>query len=73
MKRFGPATLYEPGEQCPSCPTCGHFACVCAIRAAHEDGCRFLLAAAGSVGIECEHGRDCCPTCDPCTCGGPGR
>jgi hypothetical protein len=20
------------------------------------------------VGIECQHGYDVCPTCDPCTC-----
>lgn len=25
-------------------------------------------AAMDVIGIECEHGYDCCPICDPCTC-----
>lgn len=50
------------------CKTCGHIACVCRINGAHEDGCKFRRAAACAVGIECEHGRDVCPICDPCTC-----
>lgn len=50
------------------CDTCGHIACVCAIRAHHQEDCRFRIAAAGSVGIACEHERDVCPICDPCTC-----
>jgi hypothetical protein len=34
----------------------------------HTDGCVQRKAATGAVGIECEHGFDCCPRCDPCTC-----
>lgn len=34
----------------------------------HERGCPHLVAATCAVPIECEHGRDVCPTCDPCTC-----
>lgn len=52
----------------PSCPVCGHFACVCRIRADHDEHCRFRVAAAGNVAIECDHGHDVCPICDPCTC-----
>jgi hypothetical protein len=52
----------------PACVHCGHFACVCAVRAGHVEGCRPRLAGAGAVAIECEHGRDVCPECDPCTC-----
>lgn len=33
----------------------------------HVDGCKFLRAASG-VAIACDHGRDVCPKCDPCTC-----
>ena len=50
------------------CDECGHLACVCQILSDHIDGCRFRLAATCPVPIECEHGRDCCPECDPCTC-----
>ena len=49
--------------------TCGHVACVCALKSRHGDGCKFRLAATCAVGIECAHGYDVCPTCDPCTCG----
>lgn len=34
----------------------------------HEDGCPTKLAAEGAAAIECEHGYDCCPICDRCTC-----
>jgi len=38
-------------------------------RARHAADCKFLLAAAGPIGIACDdHGRDCCAVCDPCTC-----
>ena len=50
------------------CETCGYLACICGIRAAHVDGCKFRLAATCAVPVECPHGRDCCPECDPCTC-----
>lgn len=50
------------------CPVCDHLACVCSVRAGHVENCKFRIAAAGAVGIECDHGRDVCPICDPCTC-----
>lgn len=56
----------QPGE---ACAKCGHFACVCTIRARHKDDCKFRLAAACATPIECDHGRDVCSICDPCTCG----
>lgn len=58
--------MSEPGT---ACGVCGHYACVCTIRARHKPDCKFLKAAAGSVPIECEHGHDVCAKCDPCTCG----
>lgn len=51
-----------------ACPGCQHIACVCEIRRAHEVACKYRIAAAGAVPIECDHGRDVCPLCDPCTC-----
>jgi hypothetical protein len=56
-----------------SCPVCNHFACVCEIRQIHAPGCLFRQAAAGGLAVNCEHGRDVCPTCDPCTCGASGE
>lgn len=50
------------------CVKCGHLACVCAILATHGKGCDYRRAATCAVPIECEHGFDVCPTCDPCTC-----
>ena len=47
---------------------CGHIACVCNILKRHRPQCKFLKAACCPVGIECEHGRDVCPLCDPCEC-----
>jgi hypothetical protein len=35
----------------------------------HRPGCRWLRARLCAVGIECEHGFDVCPQCDPCDCG----
>ena len=35
---------------------------------AHDRGCRYRLAVGGAAAIECPHGYDACPTCDPCTC-----
>lgn len=37
-------------------------------RESHKKGCP-MARALGSVAIECKHGYDCCPECDPCTCG----
>lgn len=57
-----------------ACPDCHHFACVCQIKAEHERQCKYRIASVGSVAIECEHGYDVCPICDPCTCkGGPSE
>jgi len=52
-----------------ACSTCGHFACVCAVSKGHAEGCKLRVATTCTVPIECEHGRDVCPVCDPCTCG----
>lgn len=51
------------------CDRCGMLACVCTIMRRHESNCKFLRAATCTVGIECEHGYDVCPKCDPCECG----
>lgn len=56
-------------EPTPGCAVCDRIACVCALKSRHADDCRFRIAATCAVGIECDHGRDCCPICDPCTCG----
>lgn len=51
------------------CAKCGHLACVCGIRKAHPDPkCRFRVSSTCAVPIECDHGYDVCPMCDPCTC-----
>ena len=34
----------------------------------HRRDCRLRIAIDGAAGIECEHGHDVCPKCDPCTC-----
>lgn len=47
---------------------CGQITCVCVTVRAHREDCKFRFAIAIPVGIECEHGYDVCPTCDPCTC-----
>lgn len=44
-------------------------ACVCGVERRHKESCPFRRAVACPVAIECEHGYDVCPTCDPCTCG----
>lgn len=51
-----------------SCPKCKHISCVCEILTAHKKGCSFRLASTCAIPIECDHGFDVCPTCDPCTC-----
>lgn len=50
------------------CDACGHLSCVCATIRDHADGCRFRTAVVCPVGIECDHGYDVCPVCDPRTC-----
>lgn len=34
----------------------------------HSLDCPHWHAVNAGVGIECEHGYDVCPKCDPCTC-----
>ncbi len=36
---------------------------------AHGNACKRAAAILCAVGIECEHGRDVCSVCDPCSCG----
>jgi hypothetical protein len=55
-------------ESSIGCDTCGHLACVCDTLREHKDGCQYRLAVTCAVGIECKHGYDVCPECDPCTC-----
>jgi hypothetical protein len=47
--------------------TCGHIVCVCHILETHVESCKYRTATTG-VAIECEHGYNVCPKCDPCTC-----
>ena len=65
--RWGVKIVINP----KACINCGHFACICAIREQHVKDCKFRAAATCAVGVECEHGRDVCPICDPCTCTDP--
>jgi len=62
---------YEDGARFerPAGCDCGHIACVCAQSKAHAAACRYAIALRSAVGIECDHGRDVCGICDPCTCG----
>ena len=50
------------------CDKCGFIDCVCEIRKTHKEDCRFRRSACCPVAIECDHGFDVCPECDPCTC-----
>lgn len=50
------------------CDKCGHLACVCAVKVKHEPDCLYRKSVTCPVGVECEHGYDVCPICDPCTC-----
>jgi len=53
------------------CETCGHISCVCHVIDAHPDPeCGYRISVTCSVPIECPHGFDVCPECDPCTCTG---
>ncbi len=36
--------------------------------AQHAPDCRRAVALRCPVGVECPHGYDFCPACDPCTC-----
>ena len=48
--------------------TCGHIQCVCHIERGHKEDCPFRIATCCAIPIECDHGYDVCPQCDPCTC-----
>ena len=48
--------------------TCGMIYCVWSKVRFHKDHCKYRKALLSPVGIECEHGYDVCPTCDPCNC-----
>lgn len=55
----------SPPAEC----TCGQIECVCAFVEGHTDtACAFRQAVLSPTGIECLHGWDVCPLCDPCTC-----
>ena len=49
--------------------TCGHIVCICMMKQRHKPECQFRKAMQCPVAIECAHGYDVCPICDPCTCG----
>lgn len=61
--------LAEVGNECG----CGQIACVCHLVAGHVEGCRLRTPLLCPVSVECPHGRDVCPECDPCTCSPKGR
>jgi len=48
---------------------CGQIQCVCSHVKGHKVKCKFRVSTLCAVPIECEHGFDVCPQCDPCTCG----
>lgn len=50
------------------CKECGRLACICPDKERHHEHCWFLAAVSCPVAIECPHGYDVCPRCDPCTC-----
>lgn len=51
-----------------TCFKCNFLSCVCDIINTHDVDCKFRKSATCTVAIECKHGYDVCPTCDPCTC-----
>lgn len=61
--------VINPTPESVFCATCGQCPCCCGVRRNHAEWCRLRRAIECPVAIECEHGRDVCPTCDPCTCG----
>jgi hypothetical protein len=71
--------MSDDGLSTAACRTCGFIVaiengkqvepCACDVNAAHPNvKCKYRVAAASSVAIECDHGYDVCPLCDPCTC-----
>lgn len=57
----------EPEPLTITC-ACGHLSCICESLKKHTSSCKFLAAVKCPIGIECPHGYDVCPLCDPCTC-----
>lgn len=48
---------------------CKQIACCCWVFTKHPDPkCKFRVSMLCPVGVECDHGRDVCSICDPCTC-----
>lgn len=39
----------------------------------HAEDCKLRLAVMCTTPVECDHGYDVCPECDPCTCSRPPR
>lgn len=57
-----------------ACPGCGNLVeCTCDAEKKHKEDCRYLAAMRLSVELECEHGFQACPECDPCDCGAGGE
>ncbi len=48
--------------------TCKMISCVCDQVRWHRPTCRLRKSLLCPVAIECEHGKDVCPTCDACSC-----
>lgn len=66
-----PGQRVEAANVGPGCPKCGNIPCLCDVMRWHRAGCNYRLAALSPVGVECDHGYDVCPTCDPCDCVAP--
>ena len=47
---------------------CELISCVCVEARVHRENCPYRGAMTCAVPIECDHGYDVCPKCDPCTC-----
>ena len=60
---------YAARGRVPDCD-CELIQCVCTEARKHKVGCDYRLAMTCAIPVECDHGVDCCPQCDPCTCGG---
>lgn len=59
--------MVVPNVSGTACAKCDHFACICEVLKTHLRGYLYRLAVCG-IAIECEHGYDVCPKCDPCSC-----
>jgi len=55
-------------EPAGDCEKCKRLACICPEKERHHEHCWYLQAVSCSAAIECPHGHDVCPQCDPCTC-----